>query len=409
MIAAAAIAGMLLPAPRAGAEGVPNPTFGHHLLTSPELLGDPAGARSRLEQLGIVLQLFYNQYLSGKPSGGGANPDGVFGHSGSYDLFARVDLEELVDWRGGDFLLHVRGMYDRNLNADVGSLSQLIDDADYDEPIYVDQLWLRQTFFDGRLRFRVGLLEQQTIFDRNLFANSEDRQFLTAFLDNNAVVPLPNGVGAAVIVAPLPWLEIALGAANADNFPGQPGIDTTFDHFDGVTGHLELKFASPLSERGLTGHTRLGAFIDGRKKTNFRTGSRRRGHFGGYLSIDQRVWREAEVGSQGLGVFARAGYADRDYNALAWFWSLGGEYTGLVPGRDADVLGFACYQAIGSSVYRDEVDPRFEHETGIEIYYRIAAVPWLAITPDFQYILDPGATGTADDAFVGTLRLRVTF
>jgi porin len=400
---------MLLPVSQAGAEGVPKPTIGRHLLETPELLGNPAGARSRLEQLGIVLQLFYNQNLSGKPSGGGTNPNGVFGHSGSYDLLARVDLEELVGWRGGDFLLHVRGMYDRNLNADVGSLSQPIDDADYDEPIYVDELWIRQTFFDGRLRFRVGILEQQTIFDRNAFANSEDRQFLTSFLDNNAVVPLPNGIGATVIAVPLPWLEIALGVANADNFPGQPGIDTTFDQFEGVTGHLELKLASPFSGLGLSGHTRLGAFIDGRERTHFETGRERRGHFGAYLSFDQRVWRESEVGPQGLGVFARAGYADRNYHALAWFWSLGGQYTGLVPGRDDDVLGFACYQALGSSVYRDEIDPSFERETGIELYYRIAALPWLAITPDFQYILDPGATGAADDAFVGTLRVRVTF
>ena len=48
-------------------------------------------------------------------------------------------------------------------------------------------------------------------------------------------------------------------------------------------------------------------------------------------------------------------------------------------------------------------------ETAIEIYYRIEAFPWLAITPDFQYIVDPGATGEADDAIVATLRLRVSF
>jgi len=408
-MAAGAIACALQAASNAGAEGVQGNAIVQHLLETPELLRDSAGFRDRLEQLGIALQLAYNQNLSGKPSNGGANPDGVFGHSGSYDLFARIDLDELAGWRGGDFLLHVRGMYDHNLNADVGSLSQPIDDADYDEPIYVDELWFGQTFFDDRLRFRVGLLEQQTTFDRNAYANSEDRQFMTAFLDNDAVVPLPNGIGATVIAAPLPWLEIAIGVANADNLPNRPGIDTTFDHFDGVTGHLELKLASPFAGRGLTGHTRLGAFIDGRKRTNFRSGRESRGHFGAYLSFDQRVWRESETGPQGLGVFARAGYADRDYNALAWFWSLGGEYTGLVPGRDADALGFACYQAIGSSAYRDLVDPDFGHETGIELYYRIDALPWLAITPDLQYILDPGATGSSGDAFVATLRLRVTF
>jgi porin len=399
---------VLLPAAPARAEAPPGSTIGRHLLESPELLGDMGGARSRLERLGIVLQLFYNQYLSGKPEGGGANPDGVFGHSGSYDLFARVDLEELVGWRGGDFLIHLKGMYDRNLNADVGAISAPIDDADYDDGFWVDELWLGQSFWDGRLRLRAGLLEHQTIFDRNAYANSEDRQFLTTFLDNNGVVPLPYGVGGAVFVAPTSWLEIALGAISVSDLPRRFGHES-LEHIDSASGYVELRFASPLAGRGLEGHTRIGLFIDGREKTHFETGREKRGHVGAYLNFDQRVWRESETSPQGVGVFARAGYANRDYNALSWFWSLGGEWIGALPCRDADVLGFGVYQALGSSTFREQIDPRFEHETGFELYYRIAALPWLAITPDFQYILDPGATGTADDAFVVTLRLRVSF
>ena len=45
-----------------------------HLLETPGLIGDPGGARGRLERLGVMLQLFYNQYLSGKPGGGGVTP-----------------------------------------------------------------------------------------------------------------------------------------------------------------------------------------------------------------------------------------------------------------------------------------------------------------------------------------------
>jgi porin len=320
-----------------------------------------------------------------------------------------VDLDELLGWRGGDFLIHVKGMYDDNLNGDIGALSAPIDDADFDKSIYVDELWLGQAFFDDRVRIRLGFLEEQTIFDRNAFANSEDRQFLTTFLDNNAVVPLPNGLGATVIVMPVPWLEIALGAADADNRAGDAGFDTAFDGIDSITAYLELKLESPWTGRGLPGHTRLGAFFDGQKKLDFRSGHAERGHFGAYLSFDQLVWSETAASAQGFGLFARAGYADRDVNRIAWFWSIGGQYLGLLPGRDADVVGLACYQAIGSDVYRDKVNSKFDYETGIELYYRIAALPWLAITPDFQYIIDPGATGAANDVFVGTLRMRVTF
>jgi porin len=378
---------------------------------SSQLLGDFGGARGRLEDAGVLIQLFYNQTLAWKAPGGGADPAGRFGHSGSYDLFARVDFEELVGWPGLDVLLHVKGQYDRNINAAVGALSNPIDDADFDAPIYIDEFWLEQAFLDDRLRFRLGFLEQQTVFDRNAFANSEDRQFLTTFLDNNAVVPLPNGLGIVALAIPVEWLELALGAADADNVPRVPGFDTAFDGVDSVTGYLELTLRSRFESTSgpLRGAYRMGVFIDGRELPVLGVpDATRRGHVGAYLSFDQEVYRERTPGPQGLGVFARFGYADEDVNRIAWFWSLGAQYLGLFPKREADLLGLGVYQAIGSG-REDSLEPALGCETGIEIYYSIRVLPWLALTPDFQYIIDPGADGTADDAFVAALRLRMSF
>jgi len=402
------VAGAVLVVLLAGPAGAAGTSRQDHLLHAPQLAGDAAGARTRLERLGVQLRLFYNQYLSGKPSGGGADPGGVFGYSGSYDFFAQADLDALTGWPGATVLLHVKGQYDRNLNREVGALSQPIDDADFDQPIYVDELWIQQAAFAGRVRLRVGFAEQQTIFDRNAYANSEDRQFLTTFLDNNAVVPLPNGLAATLIVAPTPWLEVAIGAADADNVPRQAGFDTAFDGWSSLTGYVEAAVDGPWSERGLPGRYRLGVFVDGRARRDFRTGVRDRGHVGAWLGLDQQV-----LGAGGpfgrLGVFARAGYADPAVNRVAWFWSVGLESAGLVPGREEDVLGFGVYQTIGSSVYRDAVDPTFRRETGLELYYAVRALGWLVVTPDLQLVVDPGATGEASDAWVGTLRVRVTF
>jgi porin len=382
---------------------------GDHLRYSGRLIGDPDGARSRLERIGIHLDLFYNQYLSGKPSGAGANPDAVFGYSGSYDFFTRVDLDALTGWTGAQLLLHVKGQYDRSLNADVGALSKPIDDASFDDPIYVDELWLQQAALGGRLELRLGFSEQQTLFDRNAYANSEDRQFLTQYLDNNAVVPLPNGLAATVIFHPADWLDLAGGVADADNVPGRAGFDTFFDQMDSLTGYFEAALRSPWATSGHPGRYRIGVFVDGRSLPDFATGRAERGHVGAYLSLDQQIWQHRSGTPQDLGIFARAGYADPDVNRVAWFWSVGFEYAGAIPTRGADVLGLGTYQAIGSSCYRRFVDPRFDSETGLELYYALRAVGWLVITPDFQYVFDPGAIGANDDAFVFTLRLRVTF
>jgi len=377
--------------------------FLDHVRESPQLLGDPAATRSQLERLGINLQLFYNQSLGWKPRGG-AQPDSTTGHSGSYDFFLRADLEELVSWPGLALLLHARGQYDDDINADVGAASDPIDDADFDEPIYLDELWLEQAMLHDRLRLRAGFLEQQTVFDRNAFANSEDLQFMTAFLDNDPVVPLPNGVGGVLFLEPAGWLEVVVGVADGDMEPRGAGFETAFDRVDSVTGHIELlaKLELPDGAQGLPGHYRLGAFVDGREQLG------ERGHWGGYGSFDQLVYRERPDAEEGLGLFARFGVADPKVNPIAWFWSLGLAYRGPIPGRGADVLGLGSYQAIGSHRYRGDAAAGFDRETGIECYYRVEVLPWLAVTPDLQYVFDPGGSKAARDAVVAVLRLRVT-
>jgi porin len=372
-------------------------------LHEPRVLGDLGGVRSRLERVGVGVQLFYNQYVSGNPRGG-ANPRSV-GHSGSYDFFARIDAEELLGWRSLTALLHVKGQYDRNINADVRSISLPIDDADFDEPIYVDELWFEQGAFDERVRLRAGFLEQQTVFDRNAYANSEDRQFLSTFLDNNPLVPLPNGLGAVLLVRPLARLTLAAGVADADNVPRSSGFGTAFDGFGSLTGYLEAAFDAslPAPGRPLPGTWRVGVFLDGRERDALSSGRTKRGHLGAYLSMDQLVLRERGAENEGLGVFARVGWADGGVAPLEWFWSLGGRYRGLVPGRGRDELGVAAYQAIGAK------QAPLDRETGIELYYRIEVFPWLAVTPDLQWIFDPGARGAHEDALVTTMRFRVTF
>jgi porin len=380
-----------------------------HLLESSRLLGDPGGFRSELERLGIDSQLVYNQYASGKPSGMGADSDGTLGSNGSYDSITRIDFEKLAGWPQADMLFHARGLYDDSVNDDVGALSDPIDDADFDEAIYVDELWLQQGLFDRRLRLRLGFMEQQTIFDRNAYANAEDRQFLTTFLDNNGILPLPNGLAATLFVLPLPWLELAAGIADADNRPRNSGFSSFFDGVDSLNAYLELRLRSPWQSGGLPGAYRIGLFRDGRRLVDFASQDEERGHLGVYLNFDQHVWGDIEGEGPRLGVFARAGWADPDVNRIEWFWSAGFELAGGIPSRGRDRLGFGTYQTIASDPYQDEVDARFDRETGFELYYAIQALGWLVITPDLQYIVDPGATGENDDAFVGTLRTRVTF
>ena len=68
---------------------------------------------------------------------------------------------------------------------------------------------------------------------------------------------------------------------------------------------------------------------------------------------------------------------------------MGGQYKGLVPTRDNDVLAFGVAQGILSQRLRlTGVEPH--RETALELYHNIQLLPWLTLTPDFQWILCPG-------------------
>ena len=232
---------------------------------------------------------------------------------------------------------------------------------------------------------------------------------MNAALDNDLLVPLPGGLSAAVILAPVPWAEVAAGTSDADNVPRDVGFGTAFDGIESLSWYVEASFASPFQRWERTGRYRFGVFIDGRERTEFRSAQESRGHVGGYLSFDQLVWQSRHDRRRQLGAFARAAYADRDVSPAAWSWSFGLEQTGLLRWRPRDVLGLGVYQLIGSSVYRSEVDPDFDRETGVEVYYAARVLGWLVVTPDVQVIVDPGATGGVGTAVIGTLRTRVTF
>ncbi len=78
-------------------------------------------------------------------------------------------------------------------------------------------------------------------------------------------------------------------------------------------------------------------------------------------------------------------------------------YTGLIPGRPKDILGFSPQYAFISS----EAGLPDSYELALETFYEIQVTPWMIFQPDLQYIVNPG--GQYPDALVATLRLLIHF
>jgi porin len=393
-------------------------------LKSKTATGDWFGLRPALRDAGIETQFYYqDQFMSvlggGKSTGGGKN-------SATIDWFVILDFQKMKLIKDADALIQTRAGWGYSVNPYTGATKgfDVNDDADGITDYYIDQLWYRQHFFDRKLALQVGYLDFQTIVDRNAYANSEDKQFMNTALDNSPFVPTAaiTTLGAALYIQPLSWYTLILGAGNAQgpqhgapNPSYKPDFDTTFHDQAWFVGYIEhdLSFKIPGPRGPLPGNYRFGMFYDPRSKPKYLYSFQPPEHDGQewafYTSCDQMVFRENDKDDQGLGVFFRYGHRRPDINRFSDFWSAGVSYTGLIPDRDKDVLGLGFAEQISSDMYHDRVNRDTGPEAVYELYYAIQLTPWLVLSPDFQYLNDPGANHSIPHAIVGGVRLRMSF
>lgn len=393
-------------------------------LTSRTLTGDWFGLRPALKDIGIETQFYANEHFmsvldGGRSTGGGKN-------SGTIDWFLTFDLDKMKLIDDADVLIHSRANWGYSVNNYTGTsrAADVNDDADDETDLYIDQFWYRQFMLDRKIALQFGYMDYQTVVDRNAFANSEDRQFMNTVLDNNPLVPTAaiTSLGAALYVQPVEWYTLILAAGDAQgpthaapNPYYKPGFSTTFHDEAWFVAWAENDFSFKLpGPRGpLPGNYRFGLVYDPRVRNLYvypNTFQDRRGQdYGFYTSMDQLIFRETAKDEQGLGLFFRYGYRHQDINRFSDFWSGGVSYTGLIPTRDKDVFGWGFGQLHSSDRYGRRVNRWAGEETVYEMFYAIQITPWMVITPDIQYVDNPGANDTISHAIVGGVRVRVSF
>jgi len=392
------------------------------------ITGNWGGLRDNLEDGGIAIDLSYTNVFQHNVHGGTDTHNG-FRSSGSYDLELTLDLEKLLGVTGGTILAVGEGSYGKGLSegGKIGDMFGVNDDAGGDRSIDLTELWYEQSFFDGKLAVRVGKIDLTggfecggcpASFDGNSYANDETAQFLNAALVNNPTIPFPdNGLGVMIHYSPVDWFYCSIGAADAQGDARETGFRTAFHNEDyffyAFEAGLTPRFAGPNGD--LPGAYRFGLWYDPQPKERYINdlGGRlrprsQRDDIGFYLSFDQAVYRESPGSDQGLGLFLRYGFANEHVNEIAHFWSLGGQYQGLIPDRDDDVLGLAVAQGMLTNKLR-YYDESPGQETVFEAYYNIEVTDWLNVSPDVQYIINPGGTHSATDCFIMGLRLQMSF
>lgn len=338
-------------------------------------------------------------------------------YSGSYDLQASADLDRILGWSNSTAYMLLEGGWPRVGNIDpaaVGSYFGVNGDAIDGEWIDVAELWFLRSFAGDRLFLQVGKADLSagieyrdvvSAFDLNAYANDEHGQFLNGAFVNNPTIPFPAYTLALSAVAKLSdqWQFAAAGATQS----GDADIDEIASWASDDEGFFVIAQASFLPASRVnswlgTGEYHLGAWWTGGGDLGSQDELA-----GVYVSAAREIFRESDDtgDEQGLGVFARWGWADGDAAELDCFWSVGLQYRGLFELRDDDVLGIGF--ARGTFAGSDSLAGLAGSEEVVELYYSVAVARWMTLSPDIQYIADPSGRSDSDDALIVGLRARI--
>lgn len=308
--------------------------------------------------------------------------------AGSYDIeliWSPVDDE---DWgtgqlgvivEGGQILSHRR---DLDLTENIGAVGGVNDNLDT-EQIVLAELWWEQRFADDTVVLVLGKIDASVYLAGNSAADDGSTLFLSTVLSTKSSVPFPdNGLGANLTVTPNEDWYVSFGISDAAAVTTQSPFSTLDEDKAFIGG--EIAFTPTFDEyEGIYRFMFWGVEGEG----NAEDGS------GIAVSFEQQLPNQIRA-------FVRAGYADKDVSDFEYTASAGVNIESPF-GRVDDLIGLG----VG---WVHPADDTLNDETTIEAFYRVQVLETLAITPDLQFIINPGESDN-DVVVVSGIRARWEF
>ena len=387
---------------------LPIRTHGGELSNRSFLTGDWNGVRDSLVDQGIRYDLLWTQTLQDVNSGG-LQRGSEYG--GKFEMLFNFDLDRMDALRGALVTLRTESRYGNSVNQNAGTLLAVNDvmffpDTDEsDEDVFLAITELRYTqFFSKQIAAFAGKIITLG-GDVNEFAGGRgDRQFLSHSFLASPVTALVNpysALGAGLVWMPSSETTVTssiytrndasttTGANELDEGATWSTAVRTQYEFHEMPGGMNLAFQYSFD----SDFTDLeGQFVD-QGVLNIPKNDTSWNSFWNmwqYVAVEDPSNRKVDVSNgqtdlQGVGVFARIGFADRDTNPVAWSFSAGVGGRGIFDGRDDDTYGVG----FSTSKLRDNlltiVAPIDQSASRWEAYYDFALTPALSLTLDVQY------------------------
>lgn len=343
----------------------------------------------------------------------------AFAPADSSLLAVDANMEELAGLKG--LLLHAEFVANGGENLSAKSIGNILQVATaFAQPgYYLGQMYAQQKLFGDRLTLQVGRMTTA-----NNFASLPVFNEYVSFADNPIPINLTNNTLYFTSLPSVEWAGVAtltptesiaftLGVYGTNlpsglPFASQHGLDFSFD---GSGGPIELAQVSYNLNRGsedtgLPGTYYMGGFYSGADYQSVSGTGARRGDYGFYWEGQQMIYRYGGPGSDiGLTPWLSIAYTPREsINQLPLLVMAGAVYHGLIPRRSDD------YAAIGFYYGKFSTDlPSGPGEKVLELDYTAWATPWLGITPDLQYVLNPNGGSSSKNALVLGGQFQILF
>ncbi len=377
------------------------------------LIGSTAGlaasepqsdARVFSAELGYVADLLHN--ASGGIRNGSAYLQNI-------DATISFDLGRIFGPGGGSMFAYLLWNNASTFSDRYTGDTQVVSNIDAEQAFRLYEFWYQHPFSDG-LDLKFGLYDLNSEFDAvdsaGLFLNG-----------SHGIVPTYSQTGergpsvfpATSLTARLEWRidnNNLVRYALLDAVPGDPDNPSAtaikLSSREGVLHAFEYTREFPGALRlGLGAFSYSAEFESLHESDAWGNPVRRGGNAGWYGFAEGMAYTDA-AHRRTASVFIRYGTANGALNPFESYLGAGTILSGFVPQRPDDQIAVSVAMARCGGDFRAASGAE-RHETAIEFTYRAHINDRLQIQPDIQYIINPGAERTIENALVLGIRLEL--
>ncbi|HBN79520.1 MAG TPA: hypothetical protein DD473_27600 [Planctomycetaceae bacterium] len=375
--------------------------------------------RNDLECHGIDFKGYASQFYQ-NVTGGGASRDSEYG--GKIDYFLTLDGGKMGFNKGLFVNIHAETRFGQDVNGPARQVSppninMLMPNGEQESAItglYVQQMLNEEIAVVG------GKFNSYDLFELIVQTGRGVDGFMNASLVLPTVLARTTSLsflGAGVMKIQKEGVEGALLVYDTQNSATETGIDDLFSEGAVVLGMWRkfYKIDGKAGYQGIVGNYSSRSyrsvdpssfiFVPGQGiVVGEESGSWTLTHL-----MSQTLWQDCCHPKRNITAYTQFGISDGNPNPIAWSGSASVTANGMIHGRENDAIGIGYYYLGLSGDFKQLVNPvvSLRDTQGVELYYKAAVTPWLAITADIQ-IMDP-AQKAQDTTTVAGLRAVASF